>query len=1061
MSFDLSRISFDPRRDFLGVIMQQGRVQLDADWNEWVAQLGRRLQAGTLDICGRAVVPRETPDGFLVEAAGGRLMIGPGRIYVDGLLAENHGAPPAAWDQRLAELAGAGKTPYTEQPHLPEPPELPDGGGFHLVYLDVWQRDVTHLQQPDLVEKAVGVDATGRLQTVWQAKVLPNVGDLPRDTPWAQIPGWQAATRPSAGRLSTGTGELPAEPDPCLLPPGASYRGLENQLYRVEIHRGGALGTATFKWSRDNGTVATRVAGINPARNRLTVESLGRDEVLGFAGGDWVEITDDWRELRGEPGELRRIRINLGVDPLARTIDLETPLTPGVFPVDGQNQTLPERHTRVRRWDQSGQVRREDGSGFTDLDAATSTGEILVPPSGTRLFLEHGILVDFAVAESGGEFRPGDHWAFAARSADASVEALDQAPPLGIHHHFAPLALVSLPEHEEDWRVLWPPRCEGGSCDCTICVTAEQHNDGSATLQQAIDQIRDDGGTICLAAGTYRLRAPLHLAGAGSLRLRGQGWRTVLVRETPGAVITITGGTGVTLENLSLLGAAAGSTRTAMVTVANTADFNLVRTNILGLASGDATSAAVELSGYVLAGKVEACVLVAEQGLVSATGARAALLSAQLRVVDNILFCSQRGAAFTDLSLHAGACRLEGNLILGCRQAAIIAAGGALPGATFTIRDNTIYVEGTGIRAGVDGLRIADNDIAPWAKTSGDGISLERGLDPRALDDLQIVGNRICGLAGHGLAIRQRVAHGSIKQNTVTAMGGAGLVVEAGGSAAYLSLQDNQFSDLGHNHDDPKAAFAGLRLAAVERADITGNQLTRVARTARSAAAIAGLFAGGVSELRLAGNRLRGIGPAQSAGTIAALQALPSLRHLAVDDNTVDRPDAADEPLALATWQALRLDPGAIDSTYGVTWAARDIAHVAVEGRAFSITSHRIHACEATGAAVSVRGNRFEGRQTRAPLVVIDGAASCLFAENHCRCGGEGDRQGAPLGRLSAGVVNASNNRLLGAQAEDTLHVFNLRKRGVVIGNLSTGMIRIDNTPLPETQWRDLNILGI
>ena len=43
MSFDLSRIRFDHRKDFLGVIMQQGRVQLDADWNEWVTQLVRRF----------------------------------------------------------------------------------------------------------------------------------------------------------------------------------------------------------------------------------------------------------------------------------------------------------------------------------------------------------------------------------------------------------------------------------------------------------------------------------------------------------------------------------------------------------------------------------------------------------------------------------------------------------------------------------------------------------------------------------------------------------------------------------------------------------------------------------------------------------------------------------------------------------------------------------------------------------------------------------------------------------------------------------------------------------
>ena len=60
MSFDLSRIRFDVRRDFLGVVMQQGRVQLDADWNEWVAQLARRIQAGSLDTYGGNVVPRIT-----------------------------------------------------------------------------------------------------------------------------------------------------------------------------------------------------------------------------------------------------------------------------------------------------------------------------------------------------------------------------------------------------------------------------------------------------------------------------------------------------------------------------------------------------------------------------------------------------------------------------------------------------------------------------------------------------------------------------------------------------------------------------------------------------------------------------------------------------------------------------------------------------------------------------------------------------------------------------------------------------------------------------------------
>ena len=34
MKGDFSRLTFDPTKHFSGVRMQQGRVQLDADWNE-------------------------------------------------------------------------------------------------------------------------------------------------------------------------------------------------------------------------------------------------------------------------------------------------------------------------------------------------------------------------------------------------------------------------------------------------------------------------------------------------------------------------------------------------------------------------------------------------------------------------------------------------------------------------------------------------------------------------------------------------------------------------------------------------------------------------------------------------------------------------------------------------------------------------------------------------------------------------------------------------------------------------------------------------------------------
>ena len=126
MSFDKSRFTFNPQKDYAGVVMQQGRVQLDADWNEWLAELIRRTQAGTLDILGRAVYRPTTPFAFQITASssGGtnKLTIGPGRMYVDGLLAENHGDPATVqWDPALAEMS-----------NTPQPPPAAETGAIDL-----------------------------------------------------------------------------------------------------------------------------------------------------------------------------------------------------------------------------------------------------------------------------------------------------------------------------------------------------------------------------------------------------------------------------------------------------------------------------------------------------------------------------------------------------------------------------------------------------------------------------------------------------------------------------------------------------------------------------------------------------------------------------------------------------------------------------------------------------------------------------------------------------------------------------------------------------------------
>lgn len=533
MSGDYSRHRFDPRNHYAGVLMQQGRVQLDADWNEWTDVIDRRTRAETVDtfgvsptpgISGVAVVSPLTPDAFRIEASGGSLTIDLGRMYVDGLLAENFGDAEGAqaFDPVLAEEHGTDPVAYDQQPYHPDPAALP-GGGPHLAYLEVWQRELTYLQQPDLVEKALAVDTTTRTQTVWQVRLLEDIGAGISCTSSDADLGeqWQDIIDPSAGRLSSRDEGVPDDVDPCELPPSGGYRGLENQLYRIEIHEGGEVGSATFKWSRDNASVAAGVVEV-VSDTELKLASLGRDSVLRINSGDWVEIIDDWRELSGENGdparrfgEMRQVT----VDDAAQTISFSPALPADLIPTETGDDTLELRHLRVIRWNQSGVVRDHEDNVIEDLDDPGSDGLIPVPAAGVWVRLEDGIEVQFSLAGGSGAFRCNDYWTVAARTTDAAAEHLDEAPPRGIHRHYARLAIVTFPDDEDDCREHWPPDC-GGGC-CTIMV-----NPGES-IQEAINALPVEGGCVCLKTGVHEIRSPLELH-ASHIKLQG---------ESPGAVV--------------------------------------------------------------------------------------------------------------------------------------------------------------------------------------------------------------------------------------------------------------------------------------------------------------------------------------------------------------------------------------------------------------------------------------------------------------------------------------------------------------------------------------------
>jgi hypothetical protein len=477
MKGDFTRFTFEPTNRYNRVLKQQGRVDLDADWNEAEAIQAYLDRTRAADIIGTCGVPEENP-GFEVIPSWNGLSLSRGHIYVDGLLCEVENAS------------------YRNQPYLPRPPALePEAGRMDLVYLDVWQRHVTAIQDPSLLEEALGgADTTTRVQTVWQMKVLQGVDEgacAENPEGWPVLPPLD-----ERGRLSTGTEPGSSSDRPCLIGPEGGYRGLENRLYRVEIHDAGY----SYTWPRPEGVSATPVSEIReegqivvsngqtadqPWRAGQMVELYSSETDAGGSAGRLVRLTEvnsedntltldadvsdmanhtglrlrrvatwKWSRNNGailfaieqfEPGDPNQVTLRtLGQDQVltvhpgdwVEVLGDETELKnqPGTLTaiephgIDRANRRLTleadisrhkdEEAPRLRRWDQQGPA--------------------LPVVAGSAHSLEDQVRVQF----DAGHYITGDYWAFAARTATGRVEALDAAPPQGIEHTYCKLALI-------------------------------------------------------------------------------------------------------------------------------------------------------------------------------------------------------------------------------------------------------------------------------------------------------------------------------------------------------------------------------------------------------------------------------------------------------------------------------------------------------------------------------------------------------------------------------------------------------------------------------------------
>lgn len=707
MKGDFTRFTHDPTKHYTGVLKQQGRVDLDVDWNELVAIDAHLRETTNRDVIGHCGIPKYG-GGFRIDFVDDTeqdLTISPGRIYVDGILCELE--EPKEPDPRIT---------YLHQPDYPNPSELKSTGRTDLVYLDVWKRHITALEDPEIREKALGgPDTTTRIKTVWQVKILAGADceAFKQDHFGHYVPPLILPLN-ERGCLSTGTDPAGTD-EPCIIAPGGGYQGLENRLYRVEIHEGGGSGKATFKWSRDNGSVVFAIVSFG-VDNTVTVKQIGKDEVLALRVGDWVEVLDDETELHNVPGIMAQISAE-GTDLANRIVKLSEDLS----------EIKDPKNPKLRRWDQ-----------LSDVISIDTT---------RKYELEDGIWIQFSIS-NGHQFYPGDYWVFAARAATGQVDELVNAEPRGIEHHYCALAMItwgadtspSRPTIITDCTPTFPPLTElptGGASCCTVTVGDGKHSFGNyQSIRQAINELPSDGpARVCILPGEHRLdNNPVTIECRNwPLTISGCGRQTQIISSDSAFIVK--GGSETSIECLYVL-----SLNASPAFQVDQSDHFRLTDCVIENKSGPA----IVVSGGK--GVVIAHNRMMNGGVLIGQGA------IDIRIVDNLI--------------HGGAG--PGIVLGGSTRVAIIGnqirdKGGS--GISTVVIDNQS-------EASVNDVTIANNRIVYCASAQQSGEVAVGGIVLHNVSNLRIHGNHLEGIGGDqnpgcGVFVRSYAGRLDISDNTI------------------------------------------------------------------------------------------------------------------------------------------------------------------------------------------------------------------------------------------------------------------------------------------------------
>jgi Family of unknown function (DUF6519) len=505
MGSDRARISYDERQRYRSVVMQQGRVTLEADWNESQTIAGEESRKDLLDIVG----PAGTPDnGYAVTfpAPGFDFQVGPGTMYVGGM--RSYLSKSVLYSQQSDWLDNV-----IDSDWAPVPDQAP---GNEYVYLFLREQEVSAVEDSDLKDVALGgPDTAQRTRLIQHIVRAVTIGKdcsgalAGAESAWATQgltfdPATMRLTSSSTMLVEfTDTGGAPTPCDPVAQ---GGYLGADNQLIRVQISSAGSQFDSgpgpRFLWGYDDASFLYRVNVVDP--KTLKLQSTPIDAEHQPKAGQAVEVLMAAAQLGN--GEFVAApdgfvtTLAAAYNPDTQTISLDSPL-PAVYGVVNPKDPQPER-VYLRVWQQE--------LPFT---------------SGTPVPLgDTGVQVTLQTAKSA-PFHLGDYWMFAVRPSTPQKVYPERyltaaQSPDGPREWICPLAVIAwLPSgggrviadcrNSFDNLVDLTRKKLGGCCTANV---SPADLTGKTTLQAILDQHRGSAGVIiCFSPGVYRLSQPLIL----------------------------------------------------------------------------------------------------------------------------------------------------------------------------------------------------------------------------------------------------------------------------------------------------------------------------------------------------------------------------------------------------------------------------------------------------------------------------------------------------------------------------------------------------------------------